>query len=106
VCGESGHHRRQPACLQLVSAIRCAAAAATRSTFVLGIEYLSARKAFEHQLAEVANIRFRLAELSAATATTTASSAFTDAGFLRLAAQKFSDPRTALGGRTRLWRGR
>jgi acyl-CoA dehydrogenase len=122
------------------------AAAAARAALGLGIEYVGARRVFGRRLAEFENTRFRLAELSAATATTTAfvdscvaagatlpisdaaaarlvahrllddvvdqcmqlhggygymreypiSTAFADARFLRLAAQRFSDPRTAL----------
>lgn len=124
------------------------ATAAARTALGLGTEYVSARKVFGRPLAEFENTRFRLAELSAATTTTTAfvdscvsaragltisdaatarlvsarllddvvdqcmqlhggygymreypiSTAFADARFLRLAAQRFSDPRTVLAG--------
>ena len=46
------------------------AAASARAAFRLGIEYVSARKVFGRTLAEFQNTRFRLAELSAAVATT------------------------------------
>lgn len=75
------------------------AAAAARSALCPRIEYVGVRKVFGRPLAEFENTWFRLAELSATMATNAASGAFADARFLRLAAQRFSDPRTALAGR-------
>jgi alkylation response protein AidB-like acyl-CoA dehydrogenase len=146
LAGVTGDVIQAPLTRQLDIWFAVVALATARAALALGVEYARTRKVFGRPLAEFENTRFRLAELSAALATTTTyvdyclstagalatedaaaarfsasrvldevvdqslqlhggygymreypiSTAFADARFLRLAAQRFSDPRTAL----------